>query len=119
MEEKRRFTRIFFSTPVVLTVGNNVFGSTLIDVSLKGALIASTDELKQFKNQDCRLQFDLPDSDISIEMAGHIVHVEESSTGIGCDKIDIESVTHLRRLIELNVGSSDLLDRDLESLSHP
>ncbi len=31
--------------------------------------------------------------------------------------IDIESIAHLRRLVELNVGDDSLLHRDLEHLS--
>lgn len=32
------------------------------------------------------------------------------------DHIDIESIGHLRRLVELNVGSDELLHRELEHL---
>lgn len=32
-------------------------------------------------------------------------------------KIDIESISQLKRFIELNVGNNDLLNRELEHLS--
>jgi hypothetical protein len=33
-----------------------------------------------------------------------------------CHSIDIDSVTHLRRLVELNLGNADLLQRELSAL---
>jgi len=119
MEDKRRFTRIFFSTPVLLEVAGEQCATSLIDISLKGALITATSKLNKYKDEDCTLRFELQGSDVEIEMKGKIVHIERNSIGIACEKIDIESVTHLRRLIELNIGNADLLDRDLDSLTHP
>ncbi|HXK57002.1 MAG TPA: PilZ domain-containing protein, partial [Gammaproteobacteria bacterium] len=36
--------------------------------------------------------------------------------GLRCVSIDMESIGHLRRLVELNLGDAELLHRDLESL---
>ena len=120
MEEKRRFTRIVFSTPAELKIGNEVYGTSLIDISLNGALVATVSSLDDtISGNPCSLHFDLQGSDVEIEMQGTIVHSEPSSIGIQCEKIDIDSVSHLRRLIELNVGSADLLERELETLSVP
>ena len=119
MEDKRRFTRIFFSTPVLLEVAGEQCATSLIDISLKGALVAANSKLDQYLGENCSIKFELQGSDVEIEMIGNIVHMERNSVGIACEKIDIESVTHLRRLIELNVGNADLLDRDLDSLTHP
>ena len=45
-----------------------------------------------------------------------VAHVEGRYAGLVCEGIDIDSVTHLRRLVELNLGDPDLLDRELSSL---
>lgn len=119
MEDKRRFTRIIFSTPARLLVGYHSFETRLIDLSLKGALVETPEKFDADLNQLCKLHFVLEGSDVNIEMAGELVHIEDHSVGIEFEKIDIESVSHLRRLIELNVGSEELLHRDLENLSHP
>jgi hypothetical protein len=34
-----------------------------------------------------------------------------------CNAIDIDSVTHLRRLVELNLGNSEQLNKELSQLS--
>lgn len=119
MEDKRRFTRIFFSTPAKLTASHHTVTTSLIDVSLKGALLSVDDSIAVKPGDHYVLTFDLEGSDVTIEMQGHLAHIEPDSLGFACEKIDIESVTHLRRLLELNVGNSDLLDRELSSLSRP
>lgn len=120
MENKRRFHRIIFSTPVSLQIGEETYSSELIDLSLKGALIKNINELKSNEaareNEVCDLSFKLDESDVSINMTGTIAHVEVDSIGIKFDKIDIDSVSHLKRLIALNIGEEELLHRDLENL---
>lgn len=119
MEDKRRFTRIIFSTPAQLQVNGELYKTELVDLSLKGALVKNIDNFAQQNGEHCSLFFSLEDSEITIEMVGHLAHIEPNTIGIMCEKIDIESVSHLKRLIELNVGSEELLHRDLDNLSHP
>jgi hypothetical protein len=52
----------------------------------------------------------------AIAMAGELAHVEGDQAGMLCRSIDLESITHLRRLIAMNLGDASLLDRDLKSL---
>lgn len=119
MEEKRRFTRIVFTTPASLEVSGNMFPSKLIDLSLKGALIEVATTAGLQVGAVCNLSFALGDADINIEFDGEVTHIEDTTIGIVCKKMELESASHLKRLIELNVGSEDLLHRNLENLSHP
>ncbi|NVK23600.1 MAG: PilZ domain-containing protein [Gammaproteobacteria bacterium] len=116
MEDKRRFHRIFFSTPVSIQVGGKLYSSELIDLSLNGALIKQTGSLALKSNDVCNLNFKLENSEVYIDMTGVVAHVEPNTVGIQLDKIDIESVSHLKRLITLNIGDEELLHRDLENL---
>lgn len=119
MEDKRRFTRIVFSAPATLTVNNIDYPTKLVDISLKGALISQIEGIEKHLKEICQLKFCLNDSDVEVELTGHIAHVEKEYLGVHCEKIDIQSASHLRRLVELNVGSSELLDRNLNSLTFP
>ena len=103
----------------LLQVGGNLYPTKLIDLSLKGALIEvpATSELEV--GEACNLSFSLGDADVNIEFDGEITHIEKAAIGIVCNKMELESASHLKRLIELNVGSEDLLHRNLENLSHP
>jgi hypothetical protein len=51
-------------------------------------------------------------------MSTTVTHVAGRRVGLRCDNIDIDSVTHLRRLVELNAGDPNLLDRELSALIH-
>ena len=119
MSESRRFTRVVYSTPVQLMASDSTWETELIDVSLKGVLVKKPAELQSQSGDTFSLSFCLADSGIDIHMQVHTAHVHDDSIGFTCDSIDIDSATHLRRLIELNVGSAELLNRNLEHLTVP
>jgi hypothetical protein len=48
--------------------------------------------------------------------AYEVAHVEGEHVGLLCRSIDIESITHLRRLLEINLGDAKLLERELKAL---
>jgi hypothetical protein len=43
-------------------------------------------------------------------------HSDEGQVGFECEFIDLDSISNLRRLVELNLGDSMLLERQLGSL---
>ena len=51
-----------------------------------------------------------------IAMAGELAHVENGHAGVLCRSIDLESITHLRRLIEINLGDPAASERELKAL---
>lgn len=53
---------------------------------------------------------------IAIAMAGELAHVEGGHAGVLCRSIDLESITHLRRLIEVNLGDPAASERELKAL---
>ena len=119
MENQRRFTRIVFSTPASLQINGQLYTTKLIDLSLKGALVELPHDSNIEAGLACDLDFKLGDSDVHIEMLGEVSHIEAQTLGITCKIMELDSASHLRRLIELNVGSDELLHRELEHLSHP
>lgn len=116
MEERRKFTRVLFSNQATLMTAGGDYSCKLLDLSLNGALITLPKGYVYLKNEPASLNFNLPDSDIVISMEVEIGHIEEAHLGLHCCQIDIESVTHLKRLIELNLGDDDILHRELEQL---
>lgn len=89
----------------------------MLDLSLKGALLRLPDgAAAPALGAPCLLKVRLSGRDSSIAMAGEITHVEASRAGLLCRSIDLESITHLRRLIEINLGDAALLERDLQAL---
>lgn len=116
--ERRHHTRIDFVTAARLVSPEGVQSGKLQDISLKGALLALNDPWQGPRERQFILEFLLQGSTEVIRMAVTIAHVrDERHVGLHCAAIDIESAAHLRRLVELNLGSGELLERELEALS--
>ncbi|MEW6990000.1 PilZ domain-containing protein [Colwelliaceae bacterium 6441] len=117
MENRRQFTRILFSIDAQLEVEDKTYSVNIHDISLNGALVTSPEDAEHLKNKLGTLTFQLAGSDTQMTMHVAIVHIEEDEMGLQCNAIDIDSVTHLRRLVELNLGDESQLNKELSQLS--
>lgn len=115
-DERRRFSRIAFHRPAELDVLGERASCELLDVSLKGALVEVPAAFGGEKAQPCTLTVRLDAADAVVRMEGEIVHREGTALGLRCTGIDLESIAHLRRIVELNLGDEDLLHRELSAL---
>jgi c-di-GMP-binding flagellar brake protein YcgR len=113
---RRHFTRIPMDSEVTLACGAQQWRTRLLDISLKGALLAVPDNFGECPKCSCRLMFSLNDTDVTIMMVGHIVHHGDTQLGFRCENIDLDSITHLKRMVELNLGNENLLERELGEL---
>ncbi|WP_372965460.1 PilZ domain-containing protein [Marinobacter sp.] len=114
--ENRRFHRIRFDAPCELHWQDQVWPAELLDISLKGALVERPERWDVPLSEPCELVVHLNGHEAAIVMAVELMHVEGDCLGFKCQYIDIESVMHLRRLVELNLGDPGLLERDLAHL---
>lgn len=115
MSERRNFTRILLSGEVELHSKDKIWPSNLIDISLKGALIAIPKRFSGQAGDFINLSIFM-ESVSSIHFEGRISHIGTNHLGLSCDRMDIDSMTELRRLIELNMGDDSLLHRELHTL---
>jgi hypothetical protein len=118
-QERRRFSRIPFNVAadLQLTEAESITVE-VIDLSLHGLLIAKPTAWFAPLGTEFNLCLTLENSDTQLAMSATVAHVDEDSIGFECQNIDLESISHLRRLIELNLGSSDILNRELNALIH-
>lgn len=116
--DNRRFSRILFSSDASLEQEQQHYSTQLLDLSLKGALIARPAGWDHAIGTAALLTFTLDQSEFTVTMEVSIAHVHQSSLGLRCERIDIDSASHLRRLLELNLGDADLLSRELSELSN-
>ena len=63
------------------------------------------------------LRVQLDDASTEIRMSITVAHHEKNHYGLSCREIDLDSVTHLRRLVTLNAGDDALLTREIALLS--
>ncbi|MBL4910939.1 MAG: PilZ domain-containing protein [Alteromonadaceae bacterium] len=115
---RRQFTRILFSIKATLTVAEQDYPISIHDISLNGALIKTPEHQSSLKGQLGELSFSLNDSDeTQVLMHIAVVHETPDEMGLQCNAIDIDSITHLRRLVELNLGDDSQLNKELSQLS--
>jgi hypothetical protein len=115
-DERRRFSRIVFHRPGELESGGLRAACEVLDVSLKGALVEVPVKFDGRQGNPCSLVLRLDAGEAVIRMEGEIAHRAGNQVGVRCDEIDLESIAHLRRLVELNVGDDEVLHRELSAL---
>lgn len=114
--ERRRYSRIQFDSPVLFVVADRRIEGILIDISLKGALVRIDPHQIPSLGTSGILHINLHETENRIDIDMLVKHVEGDKAGLLCKSIDIDSVTHLTRLVELNLGSHELLERELSAL---
>ncbi|MFT3848049.1 MAG: PilZ domain-containing protein [Propionivibrio sp.] len=119
-EDRRHHSRIAFHTSAHLVFGSQRIEVEVLDLSLKGALIQMPDataDLAAIADQTCQFNVSLDDTESDqIRMEARVAHNHLNRIGLLCQQIDLDSVTHLRRLVELNLGDPSLLERELSAL---
>jgi hypothetical protein len=115
----RRFDRVAFDAECELHVtGQPPAVVELHDISLKGALVESTSALSLVEGDKAELVLYLS-NEVMIRMPSTLRSVRGLSYGFEITQLDLDSIAHLRRLIELNLGSDELIHRNLEALIQP
>jgi hypothetical protein len=116
--ERRHHARIAFHAPARLLLGEPTLDVVVLDLSLKGALIRLPANTAISEGTSGMLNVQLNESEAGeqISMQIRVAYVEGPQAGVLCISIDIDSVTHLRRLLELNFGDAALLERELSAL---
>lgn len=117
MTERRLFSRIGFRAKAWLLDATGHQHHILVrDLSLHGALIAVADDWAGKNGDEFELLLDLDGHGQRIVMQGRQRHHHGSCIGLECRRLDIDSAAHLRRLVELNLGSDELLQRQFAQL---
>ena len=117
MENRRQFTRILFSIKATLEVEDKKYPVSIHDISLNGALITAPPSSEALKGKLGSLTFYLTDTDLDVAMHIAVVHETNVEMGLQCNAIDIDSISHLRRLVELNLGDEEQLNKELSQLT--
>jgi hypothetical protein len=112
--DRRKHSRITFDAPARLEAAGSSQPATVHDLSLKGVLLdlQTTDRLESGKYT---LTISLSEA-VEIVMQLELTHQENQRAGFRCLNIDIDSLTHLRKIVEYNIGDPSLLDREFNLL---
>ncbi|ROV59563.1 PilZ domain-containing protein [Vibrio ponticus] len=117
MIERRRFSRIVYQAQADVMQNDTQVTASVKDLSLHGLLLDCPQSQQLDSSKTILIKFQLTDSDITIELEGRIISEVQGITRVIIEHIDIESISHIKRIIELNVGDDQLLHREIEQLS--
>ena len=78
-------------------------------------MVLGKEEIPLAKGNRCELIIHLLDSEVTLQFETDIIYCQNNRFGFKFISEDIETATHLRRLLELNIGSSEEIDREVAS----
>ncbi len=114
-ENRRRFSRIAFNAKTEICQDDNCWQCELLDLSLKGLLVSQPLNAQINPATPCRIIITLAD-EAEIQMQASLARDDDEHLGFSCEEIDVDSISHLRRLVELNIGDPDASNRELFEL---
>lgn len=114
-KQHRHFARIPFDADTRIMQGGNAWSVELLDISLNGILFKQPDDWSIHPGRPLQVVINLVGR-IRIMMEVELVHITNIEAGCHCLHIDLDSITNLKRLVELNIGSDSFLERELQSL---
>ena len=115
--ERRRFHRVLFEAPARVLTPRALHFAEVADLSLNGVLLRRPEGWLPVPGEGVIVEIPLngPDGP-TIRLHAAVAHIEPDAVGMRCRHIDVESIGHLRRLVELNLGDPGLLERELAAL---
>ncbi len=115
-KDNRKFYRADFKTHGYINLEDKTqLSFKILNISLKGLLVESDAEsLKMEESYDLRIK--LASTDIEIKTIAMLVHREGGKLGFYFNEIDLDSMIHLRRLLELNTPNEGEIEKELAFL---
>lgn len=118
---KRRFQRIPFDAHISLTIDeqDTTITGSLHDISLKGALIEVADDFPALaENAQGELTISPDQGDIELKLTVQVAYrlAQRHAYGLNVLSLDVDSAAHLKRLVEVNLGNEESLQRELSNL---
>lgn len=112
----RKYSRIQFDADAQIGLAGQRYAARILDISLKGVLLDVPSTMPTPDDQTFVLHIPLLDQVTSIQMQARLRHQEGQHMGCEWVGIDLDSMTSLRRLLELNLADNSLLERELAQL---
>jgi len=115
-DDRRHFSRIEFDGLCTINYNQVNYKAQLVDICLTGALVQATQLIDISIGQNASLSIELL-STTKIEILATLVKRDVDLLHFRLENIDLESTSHLRRLLELNLGDASLMERELHQLT--
>ncbi len=113
--ERRRYHRVGFHADAILKLPVGTISVEVLDISLAGALMKVDSKAILTEGSPGSLILRLSD-EVQIKMKGEIIEHGDGKYAIRRVPSTPSDDHHLKRLLELNLGGSKLLERDIQTL---
>jgi len=114
-DERRRFQRIAFDATTHLRQDDRTWDVHLLDLSLHGLLVERPAQWDADTTRALEAVIELSDK-AQVVMQVELRHEESNHLGFACETIDVDSMTHLHRLVELNLADQEAMRREWQAL---
>lgn len=111
--DNRQFCRIKFAAKSVVMFDSMQAEAALVDISMKGALVNVAMQKPLQMNQRGTLAVHLDASDVVMHFDVEAIHNRDDFVGLKFVGVDIDTMIHLRSLLELNTADPDQVRHEL------
>lgn len=115
-QNRRQFDRVLYSATATIAQERKQWNTIIEDLSIHGVLTSCPNDWKETDSDEYIIQFVLPDVHDQIRIDAILVAYDSTHLRFQIKEIDIDSLTDLRRIVELNSGENDLMTRNIEEL---
>jgi len=117
MLDQRRFERIKFDASAHFEFNDQFIQGKLQDISLKGALIQIPKAYEGILDGNLGdLIITLNDDKTRLTFGATVVYQHGLDIGFECFNMDFQTAEHITKLLSVNLGSEDMLERELDKL---
>lgn len=113
--ERRRFQRIMLDGTARLYARDGSWPATIADLSLRGVLVSRPEGCEYPPGTRFRMDLRIFDN-VPVSMGVELVRADAEHLAFAWDRIDLDSFSRLKRLLELNLQQPELLYRELGEL---
>ncbi len=113
--DRRHYKRIPFIAEVNLHLDDQQWNCGLVDISLKGMLIDAPESVDPDKDSVYTIELVLGEG-VIISMHARVTHITDQHWGLQWEEIELDGLTHLRRLLELNMADPEEMHREMAEL---
>ena len=112
--EKRRRTRVGFSTQVILTTkDNSEFTATVIDLSLNGVYLDIQDDIPMGTLCDVKIILPGGIDGMALLMEGEVCRKDPKGMGIRFLSMDPDTFSHLKNIAMYNAPDPDAIEHEI------
>ena len=120
MTEQRNYRRIAFHTTAEVLFEDRQSACDLLEIALRGTLVRIAEDIGLKIGERGQIRIGLPNSELNLTFGIELIHRQEDVCGFLFVDADDESLAHLRRLLELNFGDGEEVDREfMHWMQHP